>query len=44
MVNWANQEGIVTNTRGSAAGSLVSYVLGITTVNPLKYYLPFERF
>lgn len=44
MVNWANSQGIVTNTRGSAAGSLVSYVLGITTVDPLKYYLPFERF
>jgi len=44
MVNWANSAGIITNTRGSAAGSLVSYVLGITTVNPLEYYLPFERF
>lgn len=44
MVNWANDNGIVTNTRGSAAGSLVSFVLGITTVDPLKYYLPFERF
>ncbi len=44
MVNWANEKGIITNTRGSAAGSLVSFVLGITTVNPLKYYLPFERF
>jgi DNA polymerase-3 subunit alpha len=44
MVNWANEKGIVTNTRGSAAGSLVSYVLGITTVNPIRYYLPFERF
>jgi len=44
IVNWANEKGIVTNTRGSAAGSLVSYVLGITTVNPLTYYLPFERF
>jgi DNA polymerase-3 subunit alpha len=44
MVNWANSKGIVTNTRGSAAGSLVSYVLGITTVNPLTYNLPFERF
>ncbi len=30
--------------RGSAAGSLVSYVLGITKVNPLEYGLPFERF
>ena len=44
VVNWANENGIITNTRGSAAGSLVSFVLGITTVNPLKYYLPFERF
>jgi len=44
MVNWASDQGIITNTRGSAAGSLVSYVLGITTVNPLSYYLPFERF
>jgi DNA polymerase III subunit alpha len=30
--------------RGSAAGSLVSYVLGITSINPLKYGLLFERF
>jgi DNA polymerase-3 subunit alpha len=44
MVEWSNSKGIVTNTRGSAAGSLVSYALGITTVNPLTYYLPFERF
>ena len=44
MVNWCLQNGIITNTRGSAAGSLVSYVLGITTVNPLTYNLPFERF
>ena len=44
LANWTNTQGIITNTRGSAAGSLVSYVLGITTVNPLTYYLPFERF
>ncbi|MFI5241123.1 MAG: DNA polymerase III subunit alpha, partial [Microgenomates group bacterium] len=44
LANWANSMGIVTNTRGSAAGSLVSFVLGVTTVNPLTYYLPFERF
>lgn len=44
LANWANEQGIVTNTRGSAAGSLVSFVLGITTVNPITYYLPFERF
>ena len=44
LAHWTRSQGIVTNTRGSAAGSLVSYVLEITTVNPLTYYLPFERF
>ena len=44
LANWADEQGIVTNTRGSAAGSLVSFVLGITTVDPIAYYLPFERF
>ncbi len=43
-VNWSRSQGIVTSTRGSAAGSLVSYTLGITTVNPLFFNLPFERF
>jgi len=40
----ARDRGIFTNTRGSAAGSLVSYLLGITIVNPLEFNLPFERF
>ncbi|RJR24211.1 DNA polymerase III subunit alpha [Candidatus Microgenomates bacterium] len=44
MVNWCTGQGIITNTRGSAAGSLVSYVMGITTIDPLRYGLPFERF
>ena len=44
MVNWCSRKGIITNTRGSAAGSVVSYILGITTVDPIKYELPFERF
>ncbi len=44
FLNWAKQQGIITNTRGSAAGSLVSFVIGITTVNPITYNLPFERF
>lgn len=44
FVNWSRSHGIVATTRGSAAGSLVSYALGITTVNPLDYGLPFERF
>lgn len=44
IANWCRENGVVSTTRGSAAGSLVSYVIGITTVNPLTYYLPFERF
>jgi len=44
MATWATQKGIVTNTRGSTAGSLVAYALGIVNINPLTYDLPFERF
>ena len=44
IVNFADEAGIYTNTRGSAAGSLVSYCCGITTVDPLRFRLPFERF
>lgn len=44
LAKFARDNGIIQNTRGSAAGSLTSYVLGITTVDPLRYYLPFERF
>ncbi|MFH1169965.1 MAG: DNA polymerase III subunit alpha [Candidatus Vogelbacteria bacterium] len=44
IINYARIQGIFTNTRGSAAGSFVSYLLGITSVDPLLYKLPFERF
>lgn len=45
FINWAKERGIVVGPgRGSAAGSLVSYVLGITDIDPLKYDLLFERF
>ncbi len=45
FVNWAKKQGIAVGPgRGSAAGSLVSYCLGITTINPLEHNLPFERF
>jgi len=43
-IEWARQHGIMTTTRGSAAGSLVSYAIGISNVDPMKYKLPFERF
>jgi len=45
FVNYAKQHGIpVGPGRGSAAGSVVSYALGITDIDPLKYGLIFERF
>ena len=45
FVNWARNQGIMVGPgRGSAAGSLVAYVLGITDLDPLKYNLLFERF
>lgn len=44
-VKYAKKNGILVGPgRGSAAGSLVSYTLGITDVDPLKYNLYFERF
>ncbi len=45
FVNWARNNGIVVGPgRGSAAGSFVSYLTGITNVDPIEYNLLFERF
>ena len=45
FINYAKKNKIVVGPgRGSAAGSLVSYSLGITDVDPIKYNLMFERF
>jgi DNA polymerase-3 subunit alpha len=45
MVNEARKRNIVTGIgRGSAGGSLVSYLLGIITIDPIKYDLIFSRF
>ncbi len=44
FIQWCEDNDTPTNTRGSAGGSLVSFVLGITTVDPIDYQLPFERF
>lgn len=44
-VKYAKEHGILVGPgRGSAAGSLVAYLLNITTIDPLKYDLMFERF
>lgn len=44
LLREARERDILTTIRGSVAGSLTTYVLGITNVNPLEYRLPFERF
>lgn len=44
ILRFARKNDIMSNTRGSAAGSLVSYLMGITIVDPIKLKLPFERF
>jgi DNA polymerase-3 subunit alpha len=44
LLREARERAILTTIRGSVAGSLTTYVLGITNVDPLEYQLPFERF
>ena len=45
FINWGKNNGIVFGPgRGSAAGSIISYALKITEIDPLKYDLLFERF
>lgn len=45
FVNWAKKHGIAVGPgRGSNAGSIISYALGISDIDPLFFKLPFERF
>lgn len=45
FVNWAKQQGIrVGPGRGSVGGSVISYILRITAIDPFEHNLPFERF
>lgn len=45
FISFAKNNGVMVGPgRGSAAGSLVSYCLGITNIDPIKYTLIFERF
>jgi DNA polymerase-3 subunit alpha len=44
FTRFAREQGIMTTCRGSAPGSIVTYSLKITPVDPLAYGLPFERF
>src|SRR3989344_4341250 len=44
LLYYAKNNGILTAIRGSVAGSIVTYLLGITNIDPIEYKLPFERF
>ena len=45
FINWAKARGIpIGPGRGSAVGSVVSYLIGITDIDPLQFHLFFERF
>lgn len=44
LVDWAREQGILVQGRGSAANSVVCYSLGITHADPIAYRLLFERF
>ncbi len=44
LLRHAKENNILTTIRGSVAGSMVTYLLGITNVDPIEYKLPFERF
>ncbi len=45
FINWAREQGVAVGPgRGSAAGSIVAYLTGITDIDPVHYELLFERF
>ncbi len=44
LAKWARERKIPINVRGSVAGSLTTYVLGITIIDPIYFQVPFERF
>ncbi|HEY0908099.1 MAG TPA: DNA polymerase III subunit alpha [Candidatus Paceibacterota bacterium] len=44
LLAYARTHGILSNIRGSVSGSMVTYLSGITNLNPMEYEIPFERF
>ena len=44
LLHYARTHGILSNIRGSVSGSMVTYLSGITNIDPLEYQIPFERF
>ncbi len=44
LMRFARENGILSNIRGSVSGSMVTYLAGITQIDPIEYEIPFERF
>ncbi len=44
LLRYARTHGILSNIRGSVSGSIVTYLSGITNIDPIEYQIPFERF
>lgn len=44
LLHYARTHGILSNIRGSVSGSMITYLSGITNIDPLEYQIPFERF
>ncbi|MFA6095659.1 MAG: DNA polymerase III subunit alpha, partial [Candidatus Paceibacterota bacterium] len=44
LLAYARTHGILSNIRGSVSGSMVTYLAGITNIDPIEYEIPFERF
>ena len=44
LLRFAKEANILSNIRGSVSGSIVTFLSGITNINPLEYEIPFERF
>jgi DNA polymerase-3 subunit alpha len=44
LLRFARANGILSNIRGSVSGSMITYLAGITNIDPLEYQIPFERF
>jgi DNA polymerase-3 subunit alpha len=44
FISWSRERNIVTTTRGSAAGSLTAFAVDISSINPMTFEIPFERF
>lgn len=44
LLRFSKENKILSNIRGSVSGSLVTFLSGITNINPIEYAIPFERF